>query len=99
MGCTAHGGSSTIHRPCFPTQPNASWAAYAELTGCFAVARRVGDRVVLARDSLGLNKLYFAIHVHCGVVARNYLADLRDEGVPFEAIYAVPAGSMIEIVP
>jgi aspartate aminotransferase len=76
--------------------PDASWSAYDEMAGRFAVARRVGDTVVLARDALGLNKLLFAIHEHRGVVAGNYLADLLVHGVPFEAIYAVPAGSVTE---
>jgi len=82
-----------------PASEDARCDAYEEITGRFAVARRVGDKVVLARDSLGLNKLFFAIHEQRGVVAGSYLADLTADGVPFEAIYAVPAGSEIEIAP
>lgn len=86
--------------PCgIPAAGNPGSSAYNEMTGRFAVARRVGDTVVLARDTLGLNKLFFAIHEHRGVVAGNYLADLLANGVPFEAIYAVPAGSVTEIAP
>jgi hypothetical protein len=86
--------------PCgFPVAENASWSAYRKLAGRFAVARRAGDHVVLARDALGLNKLFFAVHEHRGVVAGNYLVDLLANGVPFEAIYAVPAGSVTEIAP
>jgi asparagine synthetase B (glutamine-hydrolysing) len=61
--------------------------------GRFATADRVRETVVLTRDRLGLNKLYFAIHPDRGVVAANYLADLVRTGIPFEAIYAVPAGT------
>jgi hypothetical protein len=83
----------------FSADDSAGWSAYGNLAGRFAVARRVGDRVVLARDSLGLNKLFFAIHEHSNVIAGNYMSDLLAHGVPFEAIYAVPAGSVTEIAP
>jgi hypothetical protein len=82
-----------------PVGDTTSWNAYEEIAGRFAVARRVGDKVLLARDSLGLNKLFFAIHEHRGLVVGNYLADLIASGVPFEAVYAVPAGSVMEIAP
>lgn len=86
--------------PCgVPAAENPGWSAYNEIAGRFAVAWHVGETVVLARDALGLNKLFFAIHEHRGVVAGNYLADLLVHGVPFEAIYAIPAGSVTEIAP
>jgi len=72
---------------------------FEDLTGRFATAHRVGDRVILARDPLGLNKLFFAVHMDAGVIAATYLTDLRGAGVPFEAIYAVPAGTTVEIAP
>ena len=81
-----------------PPQPAAP-GAFEDLAGRFATAQRVGDRVILARDPLGLNKLFFAVHMDAGVIAATYLTDLRGAGVPFEAIYAVPAGTMIEIAP
>lgn len=80
-----------------PAGNNARLSAYREMAGRFAVALRVGDKIVLARDALGLNKLFFAIHEQHGVVAANYLVDLLAHGVPFEAIYSVPAGSVTEI--
>lgn len=61
--------------------------------GRFATADRNGHTVVLTRDRLGLNKLYLAIHPDRGVIAANYLADLIHAGIPFDAIYAVPAGT------
>jgi Asparagine synthase len=86
--------------PCgFPVAENVRWNDHNELTGRFAVAQRIGDKVVLSRDSLGLNKLFFAIHKDDGVVVSNYLTDLIDNGVPFEAIHAVPAASVTEIAP
>jgi hypothetical protein len=91
-------GQEFLH-DAIPDAGEAGWDAYDELDGRFAIARREGDHVVLARDVLGLNKLFFAIHEQRGVVAGNYLADLVASGVPFDAIYAVPAGSVTEIAP
>lgn len=70
---------------------------YADLTGRFATARQDRDRVLLTRDKLGLNKLFFAISPAQGVVAANYLIDLVDGGIPFHTVYSVPAGATIEI--
>jgi asparagine synthetase B (glutamine-hydrolysing) len=86
-------------RPVASPAEHARPGTYDGLAGRFAVADRVGDQVVLVRDPLGLNKLFFAVHQDHGVVAASYLADLRAIGVPFEAIYAVPAGTLIEIDP
>jgi asparagine synthetase B (glutamine-hydrolysing) len=72
-------------------------AALAGVTGRFAMARQEPGRVRLARDKLGLNKLFFAIDAGGVVTAANYLIDLVDAGVPFDAIYAVPAGTAIEV--
>jgi asparagine synthetase B (glutamine-hydrolysing) len=66
-------------------------------TGRYAAARRSADAVILTRDRLGLNKLYFAIDNQRGVVAGNYLADLVQSGIPFDAIYAVPAANSLII--
>ncbi len=70
---------------------------YVDLAGRFATARQDRDRVLLTRDKLGLNKLFFAINPAQGVVAANYLIDLVDGGIPFRAIYSAPAGATIEI--
>jgi len=71
--------------------------ALSSVVGRFATAHRVGDRVRLARDTLGLNKLFFAVDPARGVLAANYLLDLVKAGVPFDTIYAVPAGATVEI--
>ncbi len=68
------------------------------LTGRFAYASPAEDgSVTLARDRLGLNKLFLAIHESGTVVAANYLIDLVRHGVPFEAIYSVPGGYEVRI--
>jgi asparagine synthetase B (glutamine-hydrolysing) len=53
----------------------------------------------LARDRLGLNKLFLAVHQSGTVVTANYLCDLVGHGVPFEAIHSVPAGYVVRIAP
>ena len=66
----------------------------------FACASAAADgSVTLARDPLGLNKLFLAIHDSGSVVAANYLIDLVRHGVPFEAIYSVPSGHAVRIAP
>ncbi|MBI4271492.1 MAG: 7-cyano-7-deazaguanine synthase [Candidatus Rokubacteria bacterium] len=73
-------------------------AALAGLNGRFSLALRgPQDRLILARDRLGLNKLFFALGADGTATAANYLADLVDRGIPFEAIYSVPAGHVLEI--
>jgi asparagine synthetase B (glutamine-hydrolysing) len=57
------------------------------------MVRLVGDTVRLTRDRLGLNKLYFAIDTERGVIAANYMVDLICTGIPFDGVYAVPAGA------
>ncbi len=70
------------------------------LHGRFAYVSPGSDGVVtLARDRLGLNKLFVAVEESGTVVAANYLIDLVRKGVPFEAIYSVPAGYVVRITP
>jgi asparagine synthetase B (glutamine-hydrolysing) len=52
---------------------------------------------MLIRDRLGINKLFFAIHGSGKVIVANYLIDLVQKGVPFEAIYSVPSGHFLEM--
>ena len=70
-------------------------------SGVVLPARPFGPMVEcrLARDGLGLNKLFLAIHESGRVVAANYLIDLVRHGVPFEAIYSVPAGRAVDLDP
>ena len=68
--------------------------------GRFACATPAVDgTVTLARDRLGLNKLFVAVHESGKVVAANYLVDLVRHGVPFEAIYSVPSGHAVRMFP
>ena len=70
------------------------------LHGRFAYGSADSDgTVTLARDRLGLNKLFMAVETSGTVVAASYLIDLVRKGVPFEAIYSVPAGYMVRITP
>lgn len=70
------------------------------LQGQFALAADLaGGEVVLARDKLGINKLFLAIRDSGQVVVSNYLADLLDYGVPLDAIYSIPAGHLLRIDP
>jgi asparagine synthetase B (glutamine-hydrolysing) len=72
----------------------------ARLHGRFAGASSDADGcVTLARDPLGLNKLFVAVHESGSVVAANYLVDMVRHGVPFEAMYSVPAGHVVRIAP
>lgn len=68
------------------------------LRGQFSLASCLPEaKLILARDRLGSNKLFFAIHEAGTVAAANYLIDLVNRDVPFEAIYSVPAGHFLEI--
>jgi asparagine synthetase B (glutamine-hydrolysing) len=81
-----------------PIAPPSSLSAPPQGRFAFAVPAADGG-VLLARDRLGLNKLFVAIHESGTVVAANYLIDLVRRGVPFESIYSVPAGHLVRIAP
>lgn len=53
--------------------------------------------VRLIRDPLGINKFFFAIERTGEVACANRMIDLIREGVPFEAIFSVPPGHMVEL--
>jgi asparagine synthetase B (glutamine-hydrolysing) len=67
------------------------------LRGQFALAAEAGGEVVLARDRLGINKLFLAIQDCKRVLVSNYLADLVARGVPAQAAYSVPAGHLLRL--
>lgn len=74
--------------------------AASNLQGQFSLAFRGPEgQIILMRDRLGINKLFFAIHESGRVLAATYLIDLIDRGVPFEAIYSVPAGHVLALDP
>ena len=75
-------------------------SSHVALHGRFACASADADgSVTLARDPLGLNKLFVAVHESGSLVAANYLVDLARHGVPFEAMYSVPAGHVVRYGP
>lgn len=83
-----------------PVKPDPGPAGVATLKGLrgqFALTVAADDRVMLIRDPLGINKLFFAIHHSGRVVVANYLIDLAERGVPCEAVYSVPAGHVVAI--
>lgn len=74
-------------------------AAITTLQGQFSLAFPGPEgKIVLIRDRLGINKLFFAIH-ESRVLAATYLIDLVNRGVPFEDIYSVPAGHFLVLDP
>lgn len=84
--------------PPHPESPAGLAMAWAELRGQFSLAfSGPKAKLVLARDPLGSNKLFFAIQDSETLVVANYLIDLVTRGVPFEAVYSVPAGHFLEI--
>lgn len=69
-----------------------------DLRGQFSFAFQAPEgKILLVRDRLGINKLFFAIHKSGKVVAANYLVHLIEKGVPMEAIYSVPSGHFLLI--
>jgi len=79
---------------------NWCWSSQGRIHGRFADASMEPDgRVSLTRDSLGLNKLFIAVHETGRIVAANYLIDLVRHGAPFEATYSVPPGHVVRIAP
>src|SRR5688500_9410125 len=84
-----------------PARPDRIVAAAeggAALQGRFACASVSPDgNVTLTRDRLGLNKLFVAVHESGRVTAASYLIDLVRRKVPFDAIYSVPAGRVVEL--
>lgn len=65
--------------------------------GQFAVHGRDGDTEVLARDRLGVNKLFFTVTSAAEVESSNYLADLLGRGHRLRDIWSVPSGHVVRI--
>lgn len=94
------------------TVPNLAWragaparlgpdaAALAATAGRFATAGRDADGGIwLARDKLGLNKLFVVLDRRRGVLAASFLHELLARGVELEAVFAVGAGSIARVDP
>lgn len=70
------------------------------LEGQFSFVRQAhSGSLLLARDRIGANKLFFAIHESGRTHVATFLDHLLSDGVPLEAVYSVPAGHLMEIHP
>jgi asparagine synthetase B (glutamine-hydrolysing) len=74
--------------------------AFGRLRGHFALHLRGGDGGhLLARDPLGVNKLFFALGRDGEVESANHLADLARAGHLPERVWSVPSGHLARIWP
>jgi asparagine synthetase B (glutamine-hydrolysing) len=74
--------------------------AFGRLRGHFALHLADGEGGhVLARDPLGVNKLFFALGADGGVASANHLADLVRAGHRPERVWSVPSGHVARIWP
>ena len=69
------------------------------LGGQFALHHVGEDEHFLARDPLGVNKLFFAIVGGGEVVSSSYWLDLVRRGHPGPAIWSVPSGHLLRVAP
>lgn len=89
-----------VFRPTIEPRSRRGWLAMlGAARGRFALIldEGVAGRIILVRDLLGANKLFFAIHRSGRVTVANYLWDLVKCGVPCEAVYSVPPGCALRI--
>ncbi len=70
-----------------------------EAWGQFAYRRNLEDGTqLLARDLLGVNKLFFGL-ANGEVVSSNYFGCLVDQGIPIKNIVSVPPGHVVKVDP
>ena len=71
-----------------------------EFQGHFALHQepRRGEHV-LARDRMGVNKLFYVVDRAGEVHSSNFLIELRRMGFPLSSIHSVPSGHSVTIVP
>jgi asparagine synthetase B (glutamine-hydrolysing) len=82
-----------------PFAPDAS-SAFSELRGHFALHLPGGDdEHVLARDPLGVNKLFYAVAPSGRLDVANFFIDLRRLDHPPSRIWSVPSGHLVRISP
>jgi len=83
------------------TTAQVDWATVAEapqpVRGQFAVHVENGDSHLLARDLLGVNKLFFTVRPDGELLSSNYLIDLVRTGVPIGDIWSVPSGHAVRV--
>lgn len=74
----------------------AAEAVLPSLSGHFAIDIRDGSSCLLARDPLGVNKLFFA-RSEGRIASSNYLLDLLEAGYGIDQICSVPSGTAVSI--
>jgi asparagine synthetase B (glutamine-hydrolysing) len=73
---------------------------FSELRGHFALhLEGPDDEHVLARDALGVNKLFFALPATGGLDVSNYYFELRHRGHAADRIWSVPSGQLVRVSP
>jgi asparagine synthetase B (glutamine-hydrolysing) len=65
--------------------------------GQYAFAERRGDSILLARDPIGCNKLFFGRDAEGRVVAANRIVQVTRAGVSLASVASCPPGHVIEI--
>lgn len=73
-------------------------ALVSAATGHFAIHLETPEGHVLARDPLGVNKLFFTID-RGTVRSANYLHDLLDDGATLDRVWSVPSGHAVVVDP
>jgi asparagine synthetase B (glutamine-hydrolysing) len=73
-------------------------AALSKISGHFAAHERIAGEDVLARDALGVNKLFFAVGSG-GVESSNYFIELVKKGHAPKHIWSVPSGHQVRVSP
>jgi asparagine synthetase B (glutamine-hydrolysing) len=74
-------------------------AAVSRATGHYALHVETPAGHVLARDPLGVNKLFFTVTDEGEVASANYLHELIEAGAPLERVWSVPSGQAAVIDP
>jgi len=69
------------------------------ISGQFALHQTRDGTHRLARDPLGVNKLFFSVTRGEGAVAANQLIELLRRGLPIESVFSVPSGHWLELRP
>ncbi len=65
------------------------------VTGHFAFASGRCGEVALARDALGVNKLFFGVDRERELRTSSYFLDLVERGIPADEVWSVPSGHSV----
>lgn len=86
--------------PWAESAPAAAMEELGALWGQFGLHLRDGEGGhLLARDRLGVNKLFFSVTDAGEVVSSSYLADLLERGHPLRQVWSVPSGHAVWAAP